>query len=208
MPEELDPAWEYWTPDPEIDEVMRYTNVDIIATIIEFNGGKIRDGIRFGKGNPNRPYGKIAREKISILESTERCTVCGDFFYRTANHQKYCSRQCKRESWYGRSYSARTCEACNKYYMPKYYKQRFCSTLCTPQRKRILVPIPCKRCGLQFQPLAKRTRYCGLKCGRAGNGAKRTLDDRKCACGNVFRPHRNSTYFCSRSCGAKNRGKR
>lgn len=214
MPTEFDPNWEYWTPSEEMTEFYEHINKDvaIIQTIIEFDDGKICDGIRFGSGNPNRPYGRSVTRRKKIPDTLTRCVGCGDFFHRRANCQKFCSTACRHEvrGHYTRYYPTRTCDTCGRYYSPKHYQQRFCGRTCSPQSIKRLQPTTCARCGKVFQPLASRTRFCGLKCGLAGNGAKRTLPDRVCkreGCGNIFRPHRHSTFYCSRKCGTAKNGK-
>jgi transposase-like protein len=154
MPE-LDPNWEYYTPDPEILEVMgdgneSVSNYDRVVDDRLYKNGC--QGIRFGSGDPNRVILKEAKEKVIENRLLERkiCKQCGYSFQPKRGTRVYCSRECKSKSQvkhtnsrigsgkrkvWGESSKCKICKVCNKSYEPTSYIQKVCSNLCATKSR-------------------------------------------------------------------------
>lgn len=102
MPEQFDPAWEYFEPDPEVAEVFApegsgFGVLGIEGRRIERDGALL--GFRFGVGNPDSGRFRLARER-RVREYGSVCRVltcpqCGDQFLQDRPHRgTYCSHRC------------------------------------------------------------------------------------------------------------------
>lgn len=150
----FDPAWEYYTPDPEIHEILLETSTlhgfeGLINPRIEYNDltGKSRygnSGIRFGKGNPNYYKTRLGPERQTI----ERQTLT--------------ERECKNPK-------------CKEWYMPVYNGQKYCRLSCRilPGRVKVLPrELNCLKCDRAFIPRYSTHYYCSRRCV-AGMGGHR-----------------------------------
>lgn len=162
MPE-LDPRWEYYIPDPEIEEVIaerlaprKYDALD--ANEEETRYHKTNVGFRFGKGNPNFTKFRFGKPKPERRERpVKQCATCGELF--RSNASKYCSTTC-------RGLSVRNpevpCARCGKVFLRKHWYQQYCSRKCIhpPGRSGTLV---CARCGKTFK-YRTRGKFCSAGC--------------------------------------------
>lgn len=144
MPE-LDPAWEYFLPDPEIVEAMGSKTVRGFMLLgLEEERGQDSIGFRFGRGNPNRCVFRFGREKVDKRLRPEmpevECLVCGTSFKpRRASHV-LCSVMCVRDM--GRRsrrhaeqvMEQRKCGECGLLFTPKHVGQSLCSLKCVSRR--------------------------------------------------------------------------
>lgn len=114
MPEEFDPAWEYFTPDPEIEDESPEVSLDFY-----------RDGLRFGCGNPDTercytPGGGKSPEETA-------CEGCGKVFLKSRLNARRCSKKCGGRDEIPES---RICR-CGKPFRPQRKTSFFCSVICT-----------------------------------------------------------------------------
>lgn len=100
----IDPAWEYFVPDPEIDEIVHGASrgASPLDRVVEFEEGvgtKSRpSGLRFGHGNPDGGFFKLAPARSERLSKSGRsgirCLRCSMLFFPERDAQKYCSADC------------------------------------------------------------------------------------------------------------------
>jgi predicted nucleic acid-binding Zn ribbon protein len=98
MPEHIDEAWEYWTPDVEIAEVLAEAAAPAAALDL-VTDKRVELGLRFGKGDPDRALLREAREKPRCVAGRPRELVdvtcpCGVTFRPDRAGRKYHSRAC------------------------------------------------------------------------------------------------------------------
>ncbi len=202
MPEALDPAWEYWTPDPEIAEVMGIpvpSGFDGILTFSEDSRGQNRpSGMRFGRGDPDSGKFFLAPDRTASHPSRP-CDHCREFFEPARSNSRYCSPSCRGLD---RLASPRPCATCGTTFEPRFGRARYCSRHCVPRAdQRVLPDIPCGGCGVMFRPLSYRAKYCSRTCVPWGSWVRSA--DRPCReCGE---PCRRGKTFCSSHCFATNR---
>lgn len=209
MAEDIDPAWEYWTPDPEIEELLGPPGWDPVGSILDHrmrdNAGRVT-GFRFGR----RPDGKtrVARGTDRVGGSREFPPVtcpCGYVFRPVTPKNRFCSRACVV---YPTRLPVRDCLGCGSSYRPKYGRQVYCSRPCVPKPGgvRVLPDYVCRTCGKAFRPTCARRKICSPACLR-NKGAPRRLGDVACAgCGKTFRPDRASRKYCSFGCSVSTKG--
>lgn len=199
MPEQFDPAWEYWCPDEEVFEGAFDHTVEGVAalglegeygeSIYSYTRGGTNFGFRCGSGNPDRdiidpdpaPF-RIGPDRPPRRDRRARCQRCDRGFAANRNRYVYCMS-------------------------------------CLPVRGR--PPIPetvCVQCGCRFTPKTRRHfRFCSPVCGSAFYtpkkvapvsapkpiGRPRTLFNVPCArlsCEVVFRPKERGQKYCSNPC--------
>lgn len=82
------------------------------------------------------------QEKNNLI----KCKICGRTFERTSNNQKYCSRECYKESNRCNSrnkYKKRVpkyelnCPICHDFFLPKSYSEKYCSDDCKNEARRL-----------------------------------------------------------------------
>lgn len=135
MPPHIDESWEYWEPDPEIAEVMEFQE-DIFKGIDFTRRREFSLGLRFGKGSPDRFWGRLAPMKWKprdLLEPIQDriCKGCGNWFSPDRKERKFCRRECAfkfRGSI--RILKDSTCQTCKNTFRPYWSTQRFCSLKC------------------------------------------------------------------------------
>lgn len=193
MPEEFDPRWEYWTPDPEIAEAMGAVEFGVeLFERKSFRGGSRGKVEGFRIGHP-----KGGRFKLGIPRGRPRETIeprrcenrkCNRWFTPLRDERKYCSRQCIPGN--ARQLpESRDCEYCNVTFVPLWQRHTFCSADCAnraqkkqhaarprrkPGRKVTLADKTC-RCGATFHPRREHQKHCSIEC-RPGNRPK-LIDD-------------------------------
>lgn len=225
MPEQFDPDWEYWTPDPEIADVLndeiarksRRVKIKVDCHEDQSTGRYGITGFQYGS-HPDNPNTRLARERIYIRESREaiQCAYppCRRLFYAKSANIRHCSKSCGKKNRARTEPRQMMCPCGNTWQTRNPYRL-YCDTVCavrySPKMKQCRRVLPdsvkCQRCGNGFYPKASRTRFCSVKCGTAGNGRPRELCDRNCShCGRLFRPIRNSVRYCGQQCAWK--GKR
>lgn len=159
MPLSIDPAWEYWEPDPEIQEAMfagaRVRPFDLLADVredLKFGAA----GIRFGKGNPDRCRFRLRPER-------DRAYCDDDLPYY-------------RKGWL----CARKCQGCQREFQPDRDSRRYCSVECVRSKRESTKPLvrSCEECGREFLAKGKSRRYCGHRCaGIRGTPSSRLSEE-------------------------------
>lgn len=172
MPEEFDPLWEYWQPDPEIAEVMGACVPDGFDGIVEFtddcSGRSYVRGIRFGMGNPDFCRFRLAPakpEREQTPRETRVCGYCGEAFRPRCGGSEFCSRGCYGDA---RRLNPKLCPTCGDEFQPQHSSGVYCSRKCSPKCTRSLPDRTCANpvCGKLFRPKASRTIYCSIRCVR------------------------------------------
>lgn len=199
----IDPAWEYWVPDPEVEEVL-YPRP---APGFDGLGLDRRDwraaGFRFGSGNPNSFHGRYGRAAPPRPEAAPpvaaRCPWCRGHYLRPAAqaHRRYCSRDCQAAA---RRCPPRACGGCGAEFRPDRNSRDYCSRACVPRRgrPRVVPDRVCAACGGPFRPRHQTSRCCSVACLSA---ARTKLAPRPCRqCGGLFRPRHAGRVVCSVAC--------
>jgi predicted nucleic acid-binding Zn ribbon protein len=151
MPAAIDPAWEYWEPDPEVAEAMGAARLPGFAALgiedrrAERAGSLV--GVRFGRGNPDACRFRLAPERPSCRAPSRcrrvPCPGCGAGFDQLRPDRAYCSRRCA-------------------------------AAVTTRARRVRPAAVACPGCGAAVRPLFVGHRYCSRACaGRRGGGVGR-----------------------------------
>jgi hypothetical protein len=226
MPTELDPAWEYWTPDPEIAEAMGNETADgfdgLPVTRTDRRAGRVEvPGFRFGRGRtvdyfPFR-FGRAKPDRASGLPS-RWCVHCRGLFEPRKRAQRYCSRDCRYTAG---AVAPVTCGTCFGVFKPSGRGRRFCSPRCCWAAKTgVPLRLDWDRIAALYQAGARVTDAAaavgtdrrsvrtalvrrGVYRGAGKSGPVRTLPDRECReCGATFRPKCGTAFYCGRRCFA------
>lgn len=154
MPLEIDPAWEYFVADPEIQWIFDIagSGVNKIEMLGHEERGSPRHypkkemGFRFGKGDPNKcqPFrlkrAKPEREIITI--NPKRCPVCKKVFFPSRDTRMFDTKSCARiYDWANGRVDERLilpteakCEECGETFKPMYPGNILCSKQCVIKR--------------------------------------------------------------------------
>lgn len=135
----IDPAWEYFTPDPEIDEIVhgpsracsgfeRMTEYEDNAA----TGRREAAGVRFGRGNPNGGFFKLGpekRDRKTVSFAGKKCPGCDMLFFPVSRWQVYCNRECyanrpRARKFRPRSDGSRLREHCHKWKIIRRWRRR------------------------------------------------------------------------------------
>lgn len=137
---DIDEAWEYFTPDPEIDDIVHGKKAHyLIEEVTDWRLHKYKlSGIRLGKGNPDFYHTHLARDPDKYKYKTLResldprpCKGCGEMFLPDRQGRKHCSSQCyKRKGRERELPESAQCVVCKGFYRPKFSTQKCCSPLC------------------------------------------------------------------------------
>ena len=213
MPTELDPAWEYYVPDPEIAELM--AGARVVFDVFVGRGEKERalgfaqvsrsDGYRSTWPLVALPYDRL---KFALKE----CAGCGYYFRPDRETQRYCNRTCRPPADPDRARLRRRlrgvtheCPTCHVSYAPWVKRQVYCSVGCIPRRgvNRPQGSLICRWCLNPFpRPRyahGNRKKFCGRGCLAAAYADRRTTKGCE-RCGVRFYAYRASLRFCSRKC--------
>jgi hypothetical protein len=141
----IDPAWEYWEPDPEIAEVLHHSQrLRLVDLMYDWRMQKHRaGGIRFGNGNPDGFGGKLAPKRLKPERESPRpaiCKGCGRLFQPDRFSRKHCSSACYKQPGRDRVLPDVTCEACGVVFRPREAGQRFCNKSCFGKSRPRLPP--------------------------------------------------------------------
>ena len=225
MPDLIDERWEYWTPDPEIAEVMeaeRSVGFGGLPRSVCLTSGRFcAVGFRFGKGSPDSDPFRVAPAKWQRPDRLplRRCRDCTRYFTPTARNRVYCSRACFTD---GVSLDAMPCKRCGVVFRPCNSKRAYCSTACYaaaaygwPKRLRWGDIVVAYLAGSRVAGIAAAEGTCrsavrtalkraGVYRGPGKSGPARTVPDATCkTCRVVFRPHQSGqASYCSRPCAA------
>ena len=138
MPFAIDPAWEYWTPDPEVSEAvdLGYARAEGFVSLGVEERRLVRDaglsGFRFGFGDPNgSPRLKLRRERIASPRTLEpkECEQCRVLFQPRRSTRRFCSRACKLLAQRKRR-PKQTCSKCQRAFRPRWTGQGACGVAC------------------------------------------------------------------------------
>lgn len=137
MPE-LDPEWEYFTADPEIEDLLALS-----PGVYDLGSDAARAGVRFGSGKPGGgSMGRVAREKVKpppdprpkplAKPPDATCPACVAPFRRKRRGQRYCSPECKPKGGRPRLRPREAaCCRCLKVFEPKQiHHHKYCSPAC------------------------------------------------------------------------------
>lgn len=194
MPEEFDPAWEYWQPDPEIEWAMGAVQLGAFDDLgVEnreenclqdlgrrYRPGAFNPGFRYDRGDPDRvlidpePEPPVFHSPVAPREVRLRCRRCDRPFTTTG-----CRNHEHRRVW------------CRE---------------CLPGRGRPAVkPTVCVGCGCDFVPSQRRHfRYCSPSCGGRAETAEEYHRHGCPVCGAAVVPsgrgRSSAKLFCTRRC--------
>lgn len=130
----LDPAWEYYAPDPEVEEAVygrRARGLDVLYDP-ESVYGSANWGFRLGQGNPNSgACFRLRRERRPRPADPEpkRCPKCARLFVPARKCRVFCSRACRGGAPKRLPPSAK-CKACAVSFTPRWEGHEFCSRAC------------------------------------------------------------------------------
>lgn len=140
MPEEFDPAWEFYEPDPYVAWVFA-TSGGVSGMDGVVDGRMYREeslGLRFGKGNPDATMpGRLGRPKPGVesrLLERKTCPKCGYSFPPSRSTQVYCTDECSNLSQV-KLCGVRKCRSCGADYKPKRQRQVVCSNSCASKSR-------------------------------------------------------------------------
>ncbi len=140
MPEQFDPAWEYWVPSPEMQEA--FGDADAPRSFAGLTDARLgrgagrhhNMGVRFGRGDPDRPHLKLGRAKRTRESDLTPipCRGCGHYFLPDRRSRKHCSGACYRPPGRAKTYDPAPvpCPACRTPFAPRRPGQRYCSSRC------------------------------------------------------------------------------
>ena len=197
MPEKLSEAWEYWEPNPEVAELFAMTGaISGFAVLgIELEDGYVENsGFRFGCGNPNSCFFRLAPERPTGEREPikpKSCEGCERSFVPRRPDRVYCSSECYHANSLHRL-SPISCDFCGYVFHPRDRDSRFCSLGCVNDWQRaesaartVTMPPrdPCTigrprtlpdmllcaldGCPKLFRPNESGQRFCSLRCYRA-----------------------------------------
>lgn len=107
------------------------------------------------------------------LRQKRNCVQCGKRYRAGGKHQKFCSQECRDESY--RKYQTRSCTTCGKPFYPKRPDQHLCSKACNPVlHRRTVKERPCRNCGAMFRPKRRTRKYCCHPCAARQNRVWKT----------------------------------
>jgi hypothetical protein len=194
VPEEFDPAWEYWIPNPEIEEVMECQvdrPKDLLGALVlvsaEVEEGcrvtyspssGVNLGYRIGRGNPDS----------YIIEAEPPPPVIADY------------QQPKKVRRY-------ECQHCGKPFEGNRNRDVYCQKCVPTSGAPRIQPVICKHCKIEFKPKLRRfSTYCSRQC--AGKAQRFKPHETGCPyCGKeVTGPpskNGNSKVYCSRYCSRR-----
>lgn len=202
MPVEIDPAWEYWAPHPEIQWVFDVSAARFPRGFLPgLDGPGTTTGMRYGRGRDTamsafRTVARATRETRTIPRVT--CAACGWDFVPARPGPRFCSLACRDDGL-----APATCLGCLDRFRPRCLGQRFCCRLCE------LNPAPtCRTCQTAFRPSRPGLTYCSRKCARqlTGAGAAKLLPVPCRVCRLTFQPKRSCRVYCSRKCARQVNG--
>lgn len=136
MPEEFDPAWEYFVPDPEVAEAVSHATQGFDGLGIEdrrLDRDGAVSGFRFGRGRPDAFVCRLAPERPveRVGVANRLCGGCGRPFAPDRTSRKYCSDECYARPGRPRERpESAACEKCGRVFNPKRSEQRFCGRKC------------------------------------------------------------------------------
>lgn len=152
MPEQFDPAWEYWAPDPEIVEAMavpKPSRFDGLAQTDEYL--RIDQlGFRLGRAQPDHympaqaPYWEEPWEDVAVDPAwrLRECRVCAEPFRVLSKGQFYCGRSCgaTKSPQCQRTLPDAVClnPLCKRTFRVRNDGQKYCCTACrTPPNQKL-----------------------------------------------------------------------
>lgn len=199
----IDESWEYWTGDPEIEEILatsaRCKPLDRIMDTRVAADPKGYPGLRFGHGNPDTFYGRLGSERQTAQEATPKelqrivCyrPGCGRVFQQRQPTIVYCSKACAGlHQWQDVDRSI-LCPVCNVRFQPKHSTQVHCSRRCaavtlSARRKSAGIAPPRQDYSKRKQPLRTSRTPHETGCRRCG--------------GDIPPSPRRDKVYCSRRC--------
>lgn len=187
---EFDPAWEYYTPDPEIDYCVhsRGGRSGSFDAVWDRRLAKVDNlGFRFGSGNPDRdPERFRERRERRIDQPTwnewRECERCRQWFRADSDHRRYCGNECRLARLHEGNRRPRRSQLCRcgRFFEPKREGTIYCSPACQieGQRKPLLAEAGrCETCGAGLLPSRSRNqatarRFCSRQCKHAATCRK------------------------------------
>lgn len=218
MAVEINPAWEFWVPDPEIAEVMGVG--ERARTVFEFmadcprTGMAILDGFR-QTSNPNSvPSFRLGREKRGRqdLLPDRPCDGCRRLYTPKCRRSRCCSLDC-RHRWahpvdWGRVADMRRggmkVAAIGRIVgrgvslIRKKLKASGDWVPGTSGPARVLADAECQHCRKAFRPRqARQAKYCSRRCFHEGDRLKPKACE---VCRTEFDPKRSKQKYCGYRC--------
>jgi hypothetical protein len=130
---EFDPEWEYYNPDPEVNEIVYSRKVNDFGVVFTRDKSKkANHGFRFGNGNPNYCSFRMGREKKgyrTIQLEDKNCPKCSRLFTPSRRSQVACSKRCGCGAPKVLP-STVSCKECCKEFRPIWSGNIYCSMSC------------------------------------------------------------------------------
>lgn len=134
----IEPAWEYWQPDPEVAEAMGPDRLDGFAALgvedLRLRRDRLPGGFRFGRGDPDFARLRLAPPRpgrARELIPRKTCPTCGKTWQPDRSDRRYCSMACRKVPGRPRELpGARDCGTCGATFRPLWSAHRFCSRRC------------------------------------------------------------------------------
>lgn len=124
MPIHIDPNWEYYTPNPELEELLHYDS----DPLDQIYGGKEN------KCDVSFIFAVDSRKTPARIE--KKCPDCKKLFFSQREDKKYCSKECWNRNRRGRGGRKRVlpesipCKVCGTSFRPRQSSHRCCSKVC------------------------------------------------------------------------------
>ncbi len=138
MPEEFDPEWEYWEPDPEIAEVMggRQGCSDMFDLVEDAHGMRLVTPHRYVKKG-RKPKKVKPPPPPRVIATVDVTCACGKRFTKYQSSPVLsCSRVCaavlREETRSHQKLHPKRCPTCRNVFATIWKLKRYCSLECNP----------------------------------------------------------------------------
>lgn len=207
MPEQFNPAWEYYTADPEVEEVLIESTPDRsdrIDMAIDSRTGRFGMTGMAVMSHPDRYRSRwpVRREFIKEARPDRKCKQCGCLFHPRNDESKYCSALC-----FGLTRRVnnpqRACKACGRVFYNRLAWVKYCSAVCVSNGKELLLKTErkCGSCGESFHSRFNDKRFCSLTCRDKATPRKTFFGRRVCEwCRGEYNAKTEKARFCSLRC--------
>lgn len=141
MPDTIPEAWEYWTPSEEWAEAFACDDLDNLDRL------------------PRVSCDRTGRQQLDGFRKSSRPDSRCQFRYGRAKKQRGRDRL-----------PLMRCEACPRYFTPKYEQQRFCCIACGNGPR--LTARQCEECKCTYQPCNSHRVYCSRECNNKATASR------------------------------------
>lgn len=179
MPLYIDPEWEYYVANPDIEEILTFKLRTRKALFDVFGISLEKDDRSTGfqhvpTDNPNYARTRLAPVKFKDryaaeparrMPEREECPTCGWVFRPYRKGQIYCGNSCRPN--YGVLPRERSCVVCSRPFRPRYSTHHICSKTClgvekTRRARQARGNPRCQECNKEIT--SRASRFCGMAC--------------------------------------------